>query len=66
MLKMIDILTLVKKLMIKIHPKFKIGNHVRISRYQIIFAKGYTNLYVKWRGYDNSLIVGLTKNTECK
>ena len=23
-------------------PKFKVGNHVRISKYKIIFAKGYT------------------------
>ena len=23
-------------------PKFKIGNHVRISKYKYIFAKGYT------------------------
>ena len=23
-------------------PKFKVGNHVRISKYKNIFAKGYT------------------------
>ena len=23
-------------------PKFKVGNHVRISKYKIFFAKGYT------------------------
>ena len=23
-------------------PKFKVGNHVRISKYRNIFAKGYT------------------------
>ena len=23
-------------------PKFKVGDHVRISKYKIIFAKGYT------------------------
>ena len=23
-------------------PKFKVGDHVRISRYQIIFANGYS------------------------
>ena len=43
-------------------PESKIGDHVRISRYKNIFARGYTKLYIKWRGYDNSLIVGLTKN----
>ena len=25
----------------KIDPKFKVGNHVRISKYKNIFAKGY-------------------------
>ena len=24
------------------HPKFKVGDHVRISKYKNIFAKGYT------------------------
>ena len=24
-------------------PKFKVGDHVRISKYKNIFAKGYTN-----------------------
>ena len=27
---------------VNVYPKFKIGNHVRISIYQNIFAKGYT------------------------
>ena len=27
------------------YPKFKVGNHVRISKYENIFAKGYTS---KW------------------
>ena len=27
---------------LKKDPKFKVGDHVRISRYQNIFAKGYT------------------------
>ena len=26
----------------KNHPKFKVGDHVRISKYKNIFAKGYT------------------------
>ena len=26
----------------KNHPKFKVGDHVRISKYKDIFAKGYT------------------------
>ena len=61
------------------NPKFKVGDHVRISKYKNIFAKGKKfyenelqktnqkefriekvlkkkgdNLYVKWKGYDNS------------
>ena len=24
------------------HPKFKVGDHVRISKYKNVFAKGYT------------------------
>ena len=103
-------------------PKFKVGDHVRISKYKNIFAKRYTpnspeevffikeikntvpwiyvindldneqitgtfyekelqranqeefriekvikkqgdKLYVKWKGYDNSLIVGLIRKT---
>ena len=28
-------------------PKFKVGNHVRISKYKIIFAEGYTQ---NWSG----------------
>ena len=103
-------------------PKFQVGDHVRISKYKNIFAKGYTQnwseelfvikkvkntvpwtyvindingeeiignfyekesqktnqevfriekvikkkgnkLHVKWKGYDNSLIVGLIKKT---
>ena len=35
-------------------PKFKIGDIVRISKYNNIFAKEYVPLYVKWKGYDNS------------
>ena len=30
------------KILIKKDPKFKIGDHVRISNYKNIFAKGYT------------------------
>ena len=61
------------------NPKFKVGDHVRISKYKNTFAKGKKfyenelqktnkkefrvekvlkkkgdNLYVKWKGYDNS------------
>ena len=105
-------------------PKFKVGDHVRISKYKNIFAKGYTpnqseevsvikkvkntvlwtyvinylngeeiirtfqekelqktnqqefrikkvikkksyKLYVKWKGYDSSLIAGLIKKIWC-
>ena len=45
-------------------PKFKDGDHVRISKYKNFFAGGYTpnlseevfvaTLHVKWKGYDNS------------
>ena len=48
-------------------PKCKVNDHVRISKYENIFAKGYVpnwseevlkrkgdKLYVKWKGYDNS------------
>ena len=35
----IHMLTLTKK----INNKFKIGDHVRISKYKSIFAKGYTS-----------------------
>ena len=41
MLTTIHILTQIKKLMIKI-LKFKVGDHVRISKYKNIFAEGYT------------------------
>ena len=41
MLKKIHILILIKKVNDK-DPKFKIGDHVRISEYKNIFAKGYT------------------------
>ena len=30
------------KIQIKKDPKFKVGDHVRISKYKNIFAKGYT------------------------
>ena len=35
-------LTLTKKINNK-DPKFKIGDHVRMSKYKSIFAKGYTS-----------------------
>ena len=41
MLKIIHILTLLKKLINK-DPRFKVGDHVRISKYKNIFAKGYS------------------------
>ena len=41
MLKTIHILILIKKGNDK-DPKFKIGDHVRISKYKNVFAKGYT------------------------
>ena len=41
MLKIIHTLTLVKKVNDN-DPKFKVGDHVRISKYKNIFSKGYT------------------------
>ena len=39
-------------------PKFKVGNHVRISKYRNIFAKGYTpNLY------EEIFVIKKVKNT---
>ena len=39
-------------------PKFKVGDHVRISKYKNIFAKGYTQ---NWSG--EVFIIGKIKNT---
>ena len=41
MLKIIHTLTLIKKVNDK-DPKFKVSDHVRISKYKNIFTKGYT------------------------
>ena len=39
-------------------PKFKVGDHVRISRYRYIFAKGYTP-----NGSEEIFVVSKIKNT---
>ena len=39
-------------------PKFKVGDHVRISKYNNIFAKGYAP---NW--YEEVFVVGKIKNT---
>ena len=39
-------------------PKFKVGNHVRISKYKNIFAKGYTQ---NWS--EEVFVVSKIKNT---
>ena len=39
-------------------PKFKVGDHVRISRYKYIFAKGYTP-----NGSEEIFVVSKIKNT---
>ena len=39
-------------------PKFKVGGHVRIFKYKIIFAKGYTP---SW--FEKVFVVSKTKNT---
>ena len=41
MLKIIHALTLIKKVNDK-DPKFKVSDHVRISKYKTIFVEGYT------------------------
>ena len=40
------------------NPKFKVGDHVRISKYQKIFAKGYTP---NWS--EEIFVVSKIKNT---
>ena len=40
------------------HPKFRVGEHVRISKYKNIFAKGYTP---SWS--EEVFVVGKSKNT---
>ena len=40
MLEIILLLNITKNL-VKINPKFKVGDHVRISNYRNIFGKGY-------------------------
>ena len=42
----------------KKHPKFKVGDHVRISKYKNIFAKGYTP---NWR--EEVFVINKVKNT---
>ena len=39
-------------------PKFKIDDHVRISKYKSIFAKGYTR---NWS--EENFVISKTKNT---
>ena len=39
-------------------PKFKVGDHVRISKYKNIFAKGYAP---KWS--EEVFVISKTKNT---
>ena len=35
----------------KKYPKFKVGNHIRISKYKNIFSKGYTPNWSKERSF---------------
>ena len=46
-------------------PKFKVGDHVRISKYKNIFAKGYTpnwseEIFVVEKKTKKKLFLGLT------
>ena len=56
MLKIIHILILRKKL--NKDPKFKVDDHVRISKYKNIFAKGYT---ANWS--EEVFVINKVKNT---
>ena len=40
------------------YPKFKVGDHVRISKYKNIFARGYTP---NW--YEEVFVIKKVKNT---
>ena len=51
-------LNTMKILMKKKNPKFKVGDHVRISKYKNIFAKGYTQ---NWS--EEVFVVSKTKDT---
>ena len=39
-------------------PKFKVGDHVRISKYKTIFAKGYTPIW-----FEEFFVIKKVKNT---
>ena len=43
---------------IKKNPQFKVGDNVTISKYKIIFAKGYTP---NWS--EENFVINKTKNT---
>ena len=58
MLQLILLLNTMKIQIKKKNPKFKIGDHVRISKYKNIFAKGHTP---NWS--EEIFIVGKIKNT---
>ena len=40
------------------HPKFKVGDHVRVSKYRTIFSKGYTLNFP-----EEIFVISKTKNT---
>ena len=46
------------KILIKKDPRFKVGDHVRVSKYKKIFAKGYTQ---NWS--EELFVVSKRKNT---
>ena len=46
------------KILVKKEPKFKVGDHVRISKYKNIFAKGYTPNWSK-----EVFVISKIKNT---
>ena len=41
-----------KKVVSNKYPKFKVGDHVRISKYKNIFAKGYTPNWSEYSSMD--------------
>ena len=58
MLRLILMLNIIKIQIKKKNPKFKVGDHVRISKYKNIFAKGYTP---NWS--EEVFIINKIKNT---
>ena len=57
-MKPIEVTENYNKILNKMNPKFKVGDHVRISKYKNVFAKGYTS---NWS--EEVFIINKIKNT---